>query len=312
MAEATTRMCLDCPAEIVIPPGRGQKPKRCDPCSTRNQKRRDAERWRLKQQAIEEARRLNPPTFVCLGCSNTFPRLNKGGPTPKRCPACSHRHILDRIAQRRHAATDARRPRRFRCQICSRTRPVRKRHGPIPRICRGCQLESRRRVARATYAQQVSPIRLSFVCPGCGQEFPLVRKGYSRRRCDPCALTHQNAHVAAWWKARPEQRQAKNRENKRRRRIARRDIRAERFADREIFDRDGWICGLCGEPVDRGTASPNGMTASLDHIIPLNRGGTHTRLNTRCAHILCNSRKTDRLDSEITHVFPYLAAQLTS
>jgi 5-methylcytosine-specific restriction endonuclease McrA len=83
-------------------------------------------------------------------------------------------------------------------------------------------------------------------------------------------------------------------------------VLAERFTDREIFERDGWVCGLCGGLVDGTLKYPDQMRASLDRILPLARGGHHTRHNTRCAHALCNSRKTNRLDSEVLDLFPYL------
>lgn len=311
MAERTTRLCRDCPGEIVIQPGSGPKPSRCDPCRKKRRadvaRGRDAERYRAQRAALLAERATNPPTWVCVGCAQVFLRLNKGGPSPKRCEPCGRRRNLDELAKLRRAQTDARRPKSFRCQDCLRSRPVRRRHGPVPRTCHGCQMERKRLASRAEYAAKVSPVRMTLTCPGCDQEVPLARKGYSRRRCDPCAATRQRAHSAAWIKARPEVRRAKNRENRRRRRLARRAIGAEKFADREIYERDGWKCGLCGDPVDRLLKSPDLMSPSLDHIIPLNRGGPHTRKNTRCAHFVCNSRKTDRLDSEVHHVFPYLA-----
>lgn len=312
MAEVITRACEGCPTEIVIPPGRGQKPKWCDPCKARNQKERDAERHRLRQAGLDAQRAANPPKFRCGRCGESFPKPRRDGPMPKHCDLCGHQRKLDHLGERRRAATVARRPETFRCEICLRRRPVVNVHGPVPRICDGCRLESRRRVARAAYAERVSPIRSTFVCPGCKQEFPLVRKGYSRRRCDPCAALKTRAQIDAWYKARPERLSAKNREGKRRRRVQRRAIGCERFTDREIFERDGWLCGLCGGAVDQTLIYPHLMSASLDHWVPLNRHGLHTRKNTRCTHFLCNSRKSDRLDSEVLHLFPYLAAQLTA
>lgn len=70
-----------------------------------------------------------------------------------------------------------------------------------------------------------------------------------------------------------------------RRRAARlRAAPRERFDREEIFERDEWICGICGKPVNEGDAS-------LDHIVPLALGGAHTRANVRLAHIRCNSRR---------------------
>jgi 5-methylcytosine-specific restriction endonuclease McrA len=59
----------------------------------------------------------------------------------------------------------------------------------------------------------------------------------------------------------------------------------------EIFERDGWVCGICGDIV-----TPK--DASIDHVIPFARGGTHEPANVQTAHHLCNSRKGARLPEE--------------
>lgn len=58
-----------------------------------------------------------------------------------------------------------------------------------------------------------------------------------------------------------------------------------------VYDRDSWICGLCSLPVDSSLSYPDPMSASLDHILPLSRGGHHTYENTQLAHLSCNVRK---------------------
>lgn len=66
----------------------------------------------------------------------------------------------------------------------------------------------------------------------------------------------------------------------------------ERFDPVEIFERDNWICQLCGRKTDhrlRGEKLP--LAPELDHIIPLARGGVHARWNVQCACQECNKRK---------------------
>lgn len=63
----------------------------------------------------------------------------------------------------------------------------------------------------------------------------------------------------------------------------------ESFGVTEIYERDGWTCGICGDPVDADCKWPERMCPSLDHIVPLSAGGSHTRDNVRCAHWLCNT-----------------------
>lgn len=62
----------------------------------------------------------------------------------------------------------------------------------------------------------------------------------------------------------------------------------------EIYARDDWTCQLCCEPVDREATAPEALAPTLDHIIPLARGGTHEPSNVQCAHFICNSVKGDR------------------
>lgn len=71
-----------------------------------------------------------------------------------------------------------------------------------------------------------------------------------------------------------------------------------------IRDRD--VCALCGKSVDmkayhmtdNGAFVAHGMYPSIDHIIPLSKGGTHTWDNVQLAHCLCNSMKCDAIEGE--------------
>lgn len=56
---------------------------------------------------------------------------------------------------------------------------------------------------------------------------------------------------------------------------------AEPISRRDIYDRDGGRCHICGKHVP--------LTAfHLDHLIPLSRGGEHVLENVRVAHPFCN------------------------
>lgn len=71
--------------------------------------------------------------------------------------------------------------------------------------------------------------------------------------------------------------------------------------DREIvFERDEYICGLCHLPVDRNLKYPDPMSKSLDHIVPISRGGSHTYDNVQCSHLYCNvAASTKRREYEL-------------
>lgn len=82
------------------------------------------------------------------------------------------------------------------------------------------------------------------------------------------------------------------------RRTARRwrDADAERFTVLDIADRDGWVCGLCLGPIDPNIRGDRFRQVTVDHIVPLSRGGLHRFDNVQLAHWTCNAAKRDSID----------------
>lgn len=63
-----------------------------------------------------------------------------------------------------------------------------------------------------------------------------------------------------------------------------------------VYNRDGWICYLCGLPVDPSVSTQSKLGATIDHVIPVNAGGSDEIGNLRLAHRGCNSSKRDNSD----------------
>lgn len=63
----------------------------------------------------------------------------------------------------------------------------------------------------------------------------------------------------------------------------------------EVYDRDGWVCQICFEPVDPALDASDQWAATLDHIVPR----SYTLIpddspeNLRLAHRWCNSVRGD-------------------
>ena len=79
------------------------------------------------------------------------------------------------------------------------------------------------------------------------------------------------------------------------RRAAKNGVNSEQFYDIEIFERDNWICGICGKEVEKSLEHLHPYSVNLDHIIPLSKGGGHTKFNTQCSHRICNMKKFTKL-----------------
>lgn len=74
------------------------------------------------------------------------------------------------------------------------------------------------------------------------------------------------------------------------RRARKRGATVEKVSPVEIFERDGWVCQLCGKKVNKRLKYPHPMSASLDHILALARGGEHSQANVQLAHLVCHDR----------------------
>jgi 5-methylcytosine-specific restriction endonuclease McrA len=82
----------------------------------------------------------------------------------------------------------------------------------------------------------------------------------------------------------------------------------EAVSFQKVYERDGGACQICWKPVDRSLRGDvrNPLAPTLDHIIPLSKGGAHTYANVRLAHCGCNNEKADKLPEGVvlTYVSP--------
>ena len=63
---------------------------------------------------------------------------------------------------------------------------------------------------------------------------------------------------------------------------------------RKIY-RTQTVCGICGRPVDFSLKYPHPLSATIDHIIPVSKGGHPSDIeNMQLAHFSCNRQKSDK------------------
>lgn len=155
------------------------------------------------------------------------------------------------------------------CEVCSQ---------PCRTGSRFCSLECIRRNT------------VQVPCKKCGR--PAVARGARKSAaCSEC------------------QRQSKTEENRRakqkygrnhRQRARHHGVKYVAFPVRDIYERDGYRCQLCGKAVlpkavyrkRDGKIHPRSPT--IDHILPMCRGGNHEPDNCQTACFICNSRKSSK------------------
>lgn len=81
---------------------------------------------------------------------------------------------------------------------------------------------------------------------------------------------------------------AARRETANRRRVRLRQGEVEVISRQEVYDRDKGLCGFCLAAVRMEVRFPDPLSPSLDHIIPVALGGSHTKANLRLTHLRCN------------------------
>lgn len=128
--------------------------------------------------------------------------------------------------------------------------------------------------------------RIHGICIVCGNEFETFNPS-QKTCCKECGkkLTY----------ARKQHRIPKNQ-------IVDKDITLE-----ALYRRDSGVCYLCGgmcDWYDRTFICVGEKYPSIDHIVPVSRGGLHAWNNVRLAHFGCNSKKSNELIPEAEKMVP--------
>lgn len=56
------------------------------------------------------------------------------------------------------------------------------------------------------------------------------------------------------------------------------------------------VCALCGKSVDMSLKFPHPLSKTVDHIIPVSRGGNPSDIsNLQLAHFCCNRQKSNKV-----------------
>lgn len=150
------------------------------------------------------------------------------------------------------------------------------------------------------------------ICPGCSVDRPLADWGQGQGYCRRCAAdrtrqwrsrnpqyvaaprdpVRQAAYSRSWRMKNPDRVRAATALRRARRALAVLD----EVSPAAVFERDEWICRICHVEIDQKLAYPHPMSASVDHIVPLSRGGAHSMANCQATHLRCNLRKYNKTE----------------
>ena len=117
-------------------------------------------------------------------------------------------------------------------------------------------------------------------------------KQTSMRFCEACGALIERGHIC------PEcaKNKQKRRDNlkKEKRRVAALTKESAGITLAKLYERDAGVCWICGQLCDFGADSNSNLYPSIDHVLPISKGGKDEWSNIKLAHRLCNSMRGDR------------------
>lgn len=136
------------------------------------------------------------------------------------------------------------------------------------------------RCSRTVFASGPIPIRAA-ICPKCGISHTAP---FKNTMCKPCAkASHKETQRARVRRQGGRLRSVVDRARKH-------GVYIEVVKPSVVYKRDKWRCYLCGDKVIKSLVY-HPKQATLDHVIPMAKGGSHTYDNIRCCCHECNWRK---------------------
>lgn len=138
----------------------------------------------------------------------------------------------------------------------------------------------------AEYAHEVH-------CGDCGK--PFIKKGMQGRRrprCRTCKRRQVNKQRRAYGKSIKE-------------RAIKFNVERVPYSRLEVFDRDDWRCQLCGCGLlrkwtyNKTSLAPHPKNATIDHIVPMSKGGADAEWNVQACCLECNSTKSSTTKGQL-------------
>lgn len=175
---------------------------------------------------------------------------------------------------------------RVTCKECKRREhEQRKQNAENEKADRAAAIEQARADASKQRAMQHEARRREIVCPVCGESF----------------VTYNAQQIVC--SAECGRKRANIRHTRRKDTRISKDKRIDKISLDVLFRRDSGVCHICGKQCDwndytqTDTAFIAGnLYPSVDHVVPVSLGGADEWNNVKLAHMLCNSKRGNRIE----------------
>lgn len=134
-------------------------------------------------------------------------------------------------------------------------------------------------------------------CIDCRVSFPRIGNptGKNGVRCEQCRISERIRRGREWYKGIRAKVHIQGSLSIHEYRAHKYGVESEHVDPIAVFERDKWVCQICKKKTKPSDNPKHPLRASLDHLIPLSRGGPHLYRNCQCAHNKCNLSKGSKI-----------------
>lgn len=217
---------------------------------------------------------LRPAHVSCVDC-HVLVSVGSHGPLPKFCGGCTSIRALGSGKRARAMSSTESFCREAGCTVIVH-RKVGKRGAAL---CDAHRDERRRALPRDSMVH---------VCIEAECHRPVRARGVCNMHYKQILRAEGRIAEAPW-----NDRRRSNHQARRARKLGSTVTSAALLID--IIERDGTDCAGCGDGVDLSVKWPDPFSKSVDHVVPLSRGGAHSLENCQLMHLRCNISKGARI-----------------
>ena len=274
-----SKECYRIVAARISRASRSWHKKQCNACGEwfRTQEKRKRHCSQRCSQSMRLAGKPLKSNRVCVGCGSEFRKKYSGRNKGLYCSReCAFKNCQHYNRSPKHPISDGILEWAFgwkKCRVCRCDFYATKTNSGI--CSDECRKQRAREKAGNWYNQKHGDTR---PCASCGNV--INRNG--KRMCEEC----RRIGKAESRRASKSIRRAREKTNG----------PYELIRATAVFKRDEWICRLCNQPTESHEKVPHPRAPTIDHIMPISKGGTHTMDNVQCACFECNWMKADNTE----------------
>ena len=233
---------------------------------------------------------------VCKRCSKSYHTTSNSEHSKFCSDKCRIKYYKETVLKERECKRCGKYFKTYKSQYCSHecrnnlgSDKLKQKYIPKPKhiaVCINCNKEYKTHRSKSKYCSYE-----------CSYEYKVKHKPIHNKKCKECSKWFSSTNNRLIFCSSVCGKKYRNREKEtlRRKRIKQNGKVDWKISIERLMKRDKNICYLCGDCVDINLDPNHNYYPSIEHVIPVSKGGTHTWDNVKLAHRKCNYLKSNKV-----------------